>query len=159
MRQSENITLVIFSVAMSPSLQRTPKTTQNHDHFKQSFLVLKMNSSTKSLNVWKRKHGSVLLFLLLNIKRLLFFGPFVAPPEVVIKPIWKDNSHISISKCIFLLLVEYRYDLTSILTFFGVYRDLTLIGPFWGHLGSLQALFLSLFQQLTSTSAFLKLYY
>ena len=82
----------------------------------------------------------------------------MAPQEAVIKPIGKDDSHISISKRIYLLLVEYRYDLTSILTFFGVYRDLTLIGPFWGHLGSLQALFLSLFQQLTNISAFLKLY-
>ena len=56
----------------------------------------------------------------------------MAPQEAVIKPIGKDDSHISISKRIYLLLVEYRYDLTSILIFFGVFRDMTLIGPFWG---------------------------
>ena len=73
----------------------------------------------------------MLLLFLLSIKGFFVHGPLMAPQEAVIKPIGKDDSHISISKRIYLLLVEYRYDLTSILIFFGVFRDLTLIGPFW----------------------------
>ena len=69
---------------------------------------------TKMICVVRWVYGRKHVILIVEYKKIIVFGPFVAPPEVVIKPIWKDNSHISISKCIFLLLVEYRYDFTSI---------------------------------------------
>ena len=87
-----------------------------------------------------------------------FFGLLRVPPEAVIKRKWKDKSHISISKCIFLLLVECSYDLRPILTFFGIYRYLTFLAPFFGHFGPLQDLFWSLYQQMINISAFLKPY-
>ena len=73
----------------------------------------------------------MLLLFLLSIKGFFVYGPLMAPQEAVIKPIGKDDSHISISKRIYLLLVEYRYDLTSILIFLE-YLGFDFNWPFLG---------------------------